>query len=172
MPDFTYLSDPEIATINFKGGVGKTTVTWCLADTLATYSNAKVLMFDPDAQMSLTQAVGLNEDNGTLYPAFGKWYEKSVESRRTIFDAIDQYTKPASHFDFPIAYDFIYQISNGLHFVPSVEDLYWLELGILVNVGMARASLEERYQSTAWTLATCSIRNVNDGAVQVTPESR
>jgi hypothetical protein len=25
------------------------------------------------------------------------------------------------HFDFPIAYDF-------LHFVPSVEDLYWLEL--------------------------------------------
>jgi cellulose biosynthesis protein BcsQ len=123
-------SPKTIATINFKGGVGKTTVTWCVADTLSTYSNAAVLMFDLDAQMSLTQAVGLNEDNGTLYPAFGSWYEKSVNGRRTIFDAIDQYTKPGVHFDFPIAYDFIYQISNGLHFVPSVEDLYWLELEV------------------------------------------
>jgi len=52
-------SPKTIATINFKGGLGKTTVTWCLADTLATYSNASVLMFDLDAQMSLTQAVGL-----------------------------------------------------------------------------------------------------------------
>ena len=41
-----------IATINFKGGVGKTTVTWCLADILADYgNNAKVLVFDLDAQM-------------------------------------------------------------------------------------------------------------------------
>jgi chromosome partitioning protein len=72
-------------------------------------------MFDLDAQMSLTQAIGLNEDKGTLYPAFGGWYEKSVKDRRTIFNAIDQYTKPGVHFDFPIAYDFIYQISNGAH---------------------------------------------------------
>jgi chromosome partitioning protein len=123
-------SPKTIATINFKGGVGKTTVTWCLADTLATYSNASVLMFDLDAQMSLTQAVGLNEDNGSLHAAFGNWYDKSVKDRRTIFDAIDQYTKPGAHFNFPIAYDFIYQISKGLHFVPSVEDLYWLELEV------------------------------------------
>jgi chromosome partitioning protein len=69
-------SPKTIATINFKGGVGKTTVTWCLADTLSTYSNATVLMFDLDAQMSLTQAIGLNEDSGSLYPAFGNWYDK------------------------------------------------------------------------------------------------
>lgn len=124
------LSPKTIATINFKGGVGKTTVTWCLADTLATYSNANVLMFDLDAQMSLTQAVGLNEDTGSLYPAFGSWYDKSVSSHRTIFDAIDQYTKPGAHFDFPIGYDFIYKMSKGLHFIPSVEDLYWLELEV------------------------------------------
>jgi chromosome partitioning protein len=123
-------SPKTIATINFKGGVGKTTVTWCLADTLSTYSDASVLMFDLDAQMSLTQAIGLNEDKGTLYPAFGSWYEKSLKDRRTIFDAIDQYTKPGVHFDFPIGYDFIYQISNTLHFIPSVEDLYWLELEV------------------------------------------
>jgi chromosome partitioning protein len=124
-------SPKAIATINFKGGVGKTTVTWCLADTLSTYSDANVLMFDLDAQMSLTQAVGLNEDSGSLHAAFGPWYERSVAKRRSIFDAIDQYTKPASpHFDFPIGYDFIYQISSRLHFVPSVEDLYWMELEV------------------------------------------
>jgi chromosome partitioning protein len=119
-----------IATINFKGGVGKTTITWCLSDTLATYSDAKVLMFDLDAQMSLTQAISLNEDTGSLYPAFGAWYEKCVSGRRTIFDAIDGFTKPAAHFDFPIGFDFIYKISNNLHFVPSVEDLYWMELEV------------------------------------------
>ena len=124
------VSPKTIATINFKGGVGKTTVTWCLADTLATYSNANVLMFDLDAQMSLTQAVGLNEDSGSLYPTFGTWYDKSVNGERTIFNAIDQYTKPAAHFDFPIGYDFIYQISKNLHFIPSVEDLYWMELDV------------------------------------------
>ncbi|MGE3872346.1 MAG: ParA family protein [Parvibaculaceae bacterium] len=119
-----------IATINFKGGVGKTTVTWCLADTLALGSDAKVLMFDLDAQMSLTQAVGLNEDTGSLHPKFQTWFDKSLTARKTIFDAIDQFTKLGEHFNFPIGYDFIYQISNNLHFVPSVEDLYWLELEV------------------------------------------
>ena len=39
-----------IATINFKGGVGKTTVTWCLADILANYGyNSNVLVFDLQA---------------------------------------------------------------------------------------------------------------------------
>jgi len=58
-----------IATINFKGGVGKTTVTWCMADTLALFPNQKVLMFDLDAQMSLTQAIALNEDSGESEPS-------------------------------------------------------------------------------------------------------
>ena len=51
-----------IATINFKGGVGKTTVTWCLGDVVSAFSDARVLLFDLDAQMSLTQAIALNED--------------------------------------------------------------------------------------------------------------
>jgi chromosome partitioning protein len=74
-------SPKAIATINFKGGVGKTTVTWCLADTLSMFSNANVLMFDLDAQMSLTQAVGLNEDSGSLHPAFQTWYEVPQRSQ-------------------------------------------------------------------------------------------
>lgn len=47
MPD---QSPRTIATINFKGGVGKTTVTWCLGDVLSSLSNERVLMFDLDAQ--------------------------------------------------------------------------------------------------------------------------
>jgi len=58
-------SPKTIATINFKGGVGKTTVTWCLGDVLSSISNQNVLIFDLDAQMSLTQAIALNEDTGS-----------------------------------------------------------------------------------------------------------
>lgn len=117
-----------IVTINFKGGVGKTTVTWCLGETISKQPTKKALMFDLDAQMSLTQAITLNEDTGWLVDTFSKWYDKSVAHKKTIFHALDQFTKPGTHFDFGIAYDFIYQISDTYHFVPSVEDLYWLEL--------------------------------------------
>ena len=65
-----------IATINFKGGVGKTTVTWCLGDLISTYGNSNALLFDLDAQMSLTQAITLNED-GSLYRKFSDWSDRS-----------------------------------------------------------------------------------------------
>jgi chromosome partitioning protein len=122
-------SPKTIATINFKGGVGKTTVTWCLADTLSSYSNANVLTFDLDAQMSLTQAIALNEDTGALVDRFNAWYQRSLNRHKTIFDAIEQFTKPGTHFDFPVGFDFVYKVTDRLHFIPSVEDLYWLELG-------------------------------------------
>lgn len=122
-------SPRTIATINFKGGVGKTTVTWCLGDVVSSFSDSKVLLFDLDAQMSLTQAITLNED-GSLYDRFKKWYEASIEKRKTIFDALDEFARPAQHFDFPVGFDFIYKLTDDLHFVPSVEDLYWMELEV------------------------------------------
>ena len=123
-------SPKTIATINFKGGVGKTTVTWCLGDVVSSFSNEKVLLFDLDAQMSLTQAIALNEDDHALSPKFQKWYEKSAEKKKTIFDALDKFARPNQHFDFPVGFDFIYQLTDDLHFVPSVEDLYWMELEV------------------------------------------
>ena len=119
-----------IATINFKGGVGKTTVTWCLGDVVSEFSDSKVLMFDLDAQMSLTQAIALNEDGYSLEPRFQKWYEASIENKKTIFNALEKYATPSQHFDFPIGFDFIYKLTDDLHFVPSVEDLYWMELEV------------------------------------------
>ena len=123
-------SPKTIATINFKGGVGKTTMTWCLGDVVSALSDAKVLLFDLDAQMSLTQAIALNEDGYSLEPRFQKWYEASIEKKKTIFDALDRYATPGQHFDFPVGFDFVYQLTDDLHFVPSVEDLYWMELEV------------------------------------------
>ncbi len=129
-------SPKTIATINFKGGVGKTTVTWCLGDVVSDLSSNRVLIFDLDAQMSLTQAITLNEDTGFLESKFAKWYDTSITRKKTIFDALDQFTKPRSFFDFGVGYDFIYQISDRLHFVPSVEDLYWMELEVFDRDGV------------------------------------
>lgn len=129
-------SPKTIATINFKGGVGKTTVTWCLGDVLSSMSNQNVLMFDLDAQMSLTQAIALNEDTGHLIDRFGTWYETSVKRKKTIFDALDVFTLAGKPFDFGVGFDFIYQISKQFHFVPSVEDLYWQELEVFDRDGV------------------------------------
>ncbi|MCP5487232.1 MAG: ParA family protein [Verrucomicrobia bacterium] len=117
-----------IATINFKGGVGKTTITWCLGDLISTHGNSNTLLFDLDAQMSLTQAITLNED-GSLYRKFSDWHERSEKKGKTIFKAIEAYTG-AGAFDFGVNYDFIYQITDRYHFIPSAEDLYWLELDV------------------------------------------
>lgn len=115
-----------IATINFKGGVGKTTATWALGQVASQEPGINTLMFDLDAQMSLTQAVALNED-GSPFKKFSDWYERSVGKKKTIFNALDEFTKPET-FNFGINHDFIYKISDRFHFIPSAEDLYWTEL--------------------------------------------
>lgn len=115
-----------VATINFKGGVGKTTITWAMGHAAARQPKTTSLVFDLDAQMSLTQSIALNED-GNPFKDFSDWYEKSERKRKTIFDALDEYTKPTA-FNFGINYEVIYQISERFHFVPSSQELYWTEL--------------------------------------------
>jgi chromosome partitioning protein len=117
-----------IATINFKGGVGKTTATWALGHVAALDRGVSTLVFDLDAQMSLTQAIALNED-GSPFRSFSEWYDRSVNKRKTIFDALDEFTKPKP-FNFGVNHDFIYKISDRYHFIPSVEELYWTELEV------------------------------------------
>lgn len=115
-----------IATINFKGGVGKTTATWALGYIAALPKTHHVLLLDMDAQMSLTQAIALNED-GSPFKSFSDWYDKSIIKKATIFDALDEFNKPVP-FNFKIDSNFIYKISERYHFIPSVQDLYWTEL--------------------------------------------
>lgn len=117
-----------IATINFKGGVGKTTATWALGHVAALGANVNTLIFDLDAQMSLTESIAMNED-GSPFKNFHEWQIRSEHKKKTIFAALDEYTKPMP-FNFGINYDFIYRISDRYHFVPSVADLYWTELEV------------------------------------------
>lgn len=121
----------SIATINFKGGVGKTTVTWLLAKYVAERKKKKVLVVDTDAQMSLTLAIQLQE-TGRMLGDFEKWYdEQHIKNKKTLLSALEEYdTLKGGHFDFPINSSFIYQMSDNLHFIPSVVDLYWLELEV------------------------------------------
>ena len=95
-----------------------------------------MLVFDLDAQMSLTQAISLNEATGALYDKFQKWYDTAIDRDKTIFHALDQFARPAGHFDFAVGFDFIYQITDDLHFVPSVQDLYWMELEVFDRDGV------------------------------------
>src|SRR5260370_37913055 len=76
--------------------------------------------------MSLTQAVALNED-GTPCKSFSDWYDRSVGKKKTICDALDEYSTPTP-FNFGVNHDFIYSISERYHFIPSVEELYWTAL--------------------------------------------
>jgi len=124
-----------VSTINFKGGVGKTTVTWLLAKRVAEHGK-KVLVVDADAQMSLTLAVSLDIEKGSFVSKFGSWYESHKQRGKTLLNAIYRYHDYASgnarYFDFPIDDGFIYQATSNLHFIPSTEDLYWLELQLQV----------------------------------------
>lgn len=121
----------SIATVNFKGGVGKTTITWLLAKYAAEAEGKRVLVADTDAQMSLTLAVQLQE-TGLMYGEFSDWYENQHKKKnKTILNALEKYdSMKQGHFDFPIDSSFIYKMSDNLHFLPSVVDLYWLELEV------------------------------------------
>jgi chromosome partitioning protein len=78
--------------------------------------------------MSLTQSIALNED-GNPFKDFTTWYDRSVRLKKTVFDALEEFTGTAQ-FNFSIDYDFIYRITKQYHFIPSVQDLYWTELDV------------------------------------------
>jgi len=120
-----------IATINFKGGVGKTTVTWCLGDMLSTYSDFKVLLFDLDAQMSMTQAISLDAW-GQAHYEFRRWQEKNKANQKTVFSALMKFLQAGGgvgfHPDNGFDDGFVFRLKPDYHFAPSTEQLYWLEL--------------------------------------------
>lgn len=77
-----------IATINLKGGVGKTTITAGLAEFMSLEFGQRVLLIDLDAQINLTTMM-ISEDT---------WLELNKQGRTiaTLFrDAVDG----TSHFD-------------------------------------------------------------------------
>lgn len=82
-----------VSVINYKGGVGKTTVTANIASELA-WRGKKVLLVDTDAQASLTFSFVTPDEWDTSYKA-----NKTIKSW---FDAISQGKEPPALTDFVI----------------------------------------------------------------------
>ena len=72
----TNRNQKRISIVNFKGGVGKTTLALHLATGLATYENSEVLLVDVDHQSTLS-----------LVCLGGQRWNKAVEDKHTV-DAI------------------------------------------------------------------------------------
>lgn len=82
-----------VSVINYKGGVGKTTVTANIASELA-WRGKKVLLIDTDAQASLTFSFVTPDEWDTSY--------KTDKTIKSWFDAISQGQEPPELTDFVI----------------------------------------------------------------------
>jgi len=113
-----------ISTLNFKGGVGKTTVTWLLARYLVEMRGKSVLVMDADPQMSLTTAVELLEA-GVWEERFSKWNKEAKAKGITLYRLLSDYAQSGSISlaEFPF-----YVHRPNLFLLPSNEELYWFDL--------------------------------------------
>ena len=116
----------SVAVINFKGGVGKTTLTLCLGRVLAE-AGKPPLLFDLDAQMSLTHALSLDRATGQESEAYQKWHQNSESILRVLLKYIDRVRKDKK-FDLEPDDDFICTAVPPSHFVPSDPRMYALDL--------------------------------------------
>jgi len=114
-----------IATLNFKGGVGKTTVTWLLARYLVEMKGKTVLVMDTDPQMSLTTAVELLEEQGVWDVRFRDWYNEAKGKRATLYQLLLRYSQSSG---ISISESPFYIHRPKLYLLPSDEEVYWYDL--------------------------------------------
>lgn len=114
-----------ISTLNFKGGVGKTTVTWLLARYLVERRGKNVLVMDTDPQMSLTTAVELLEEQGVWDVRFENWHKETKARGATLYRLLLQYS---SSNDISIKESPFYMHRPNLYLLPSDEEIYWYDL--------------------------------------------
>ena len=108
-----------ISTLNFKGGVGKTTVTWLLARYLVERTGKNVLVVDSDPQMSLTTAVELLEEQGVWDVRFEDWYKDAKRKGATLYQLLIQYSQPTG---ISIKESPFYMHRPKLYLLPSDEE--------------------------------------------------
>ena len=115
-----------VSVINYKGGVGKTTVTANLAAELA-YKGKRVLLLDTDAQASLTFSF--------ITPDEWDKKHKSTKTIKTWFDAISQGKDTA-----PLA-DFVISPGNVNEFLAKSPNAGCIDL-ICSHLGLINVDLE------------------------------
>ena len=81
--------------------------------------------------MSLTLAINLDKEKGTLNKEFEQWYNHHLNSKKTLLDALEHYENKGSLKDFPVNSSLVYKMSENLYFIPSTVDMYWLELDFI-----------------------------------------
>lgn len=129
MSDKEFNSLRAYAIINFKGGVGKTTITWLLGQYLNEYYSKKVLLIDLDPQMSLTLGLYLKED-GFLEKDYQKWHKERIQKKETIYHLMESYYNNKKKFIHLDLSKYIYEYKNkkGFYVLPSYEKLYLIEV--------------------------------------------
>ena len=76
--------------------------------------------------MSLTQAIALNAV-GSSSGEFEEWSKQNFENRGSIFSVLCKHLENDLT-SFNPDNEFVYRLGKNYHFVPSTEQLYWLEL--------------------------------------------
>lgn len=125
-----------VSFINFKGGVGKTTLSVEIAASLYKKHNARVLMLDLDPQ-----------SNCTLYWLNEKDWETQIKTKKTLlafFEAclrneafdLSSIVMPPSHFSGTAWYQkFDQKLNRGIKLIPSDMQLFGVDLKIAQHFG-------------------------------------
>ncbi len=126
-----------VSFINFKGGVGKTTLSVELAASLYKKFNARVLMIDMDPQ-----------SNCTLYWLNEKDWEEQLDANRTLlaffeacladapFDISSIVTTPTRFVNSPWYQEFDLKVNRGIKLIPSDMKLFGVDLKLAQRFGI------------------------------------
>ncbi|HNV43822.1 MAG: ParA family protein [Spirochaetes bacterium] len=117
----------KLMTLNFKGGVGKTTLTFLLARYFSENQKKKVILFDLDPQMNLTYLLLFDGRDSFTAEKIARWYYEYEHGNYNIVKAIKVFYEGKNWNSFPVKKMFI-KINENLYFIPSIIQLYWFDL--------------------------------------------
>jgi chromosome partitioning protein len=144
----------SIVIMNAKGGVGKSTLTMALAETLAYHKNKSVLLIDADGQMSLS-----------LMVAPGDQLAERRKSDLTLVGYLARSVLDNEHVDWPqyvMSEVSDVEDTRGIYLMPGELDLPLLEREIAAQGKIpqtraaARAILEDAKQYVDYVLVDCA----------------
>ncbi len=116
-----------ISTINFKGGVGKTTFSLLLSKYLSQIKNKKVLLIDIDPQKNLSYSILYDSNKKHLIEKHKKWYESYEKKGQNLVYCLKYYFKKDIWQKMDLSKSYI-KINSNLSFIPAVTNLYWFEI--------------------------------------------